>query len=165
MIRPAFFYGGPAASLVHGFKYRSRLDAARFSGRQMARALDRFPEIRDFDCLAPVPLHPSRMRERGYNQALLLAQEVSAAVGKPIEEPLARRFPTKPQWNLGRRQRSKNLVNGIVARDGSPKDKRILLVDDVCTTSATLEECAKALRLAGASSVNALVFARQTYRG
>lgn len=130
----------------------------------MARALARLPEVRRFDLLVPVPLHPSRLRERGYNQALLLAREVSTASGRPVAEPLSRRFATKPQWNLGRSARRANLSGSFAAARGSMKGLRVLLVDDVCTTSATLEECAKALRRAGAASVNALVFARQSLK-
>ncbi|MBI5622431.1 MAG: ComF family protein [Elusimicrobia bacterium] len=161
VIRPAFFYGGTASTLVHGFKYRGRLDAAAFCGRMMALALPQFPELAGFDCLAPVPLHPSRMRERGYNQALLLAREIAEVWRKPVREPLSRSRATKPQWGLGRGERGRNVSGGIRAEPGSAKGLAVLLVDDVCTTGATLEECAGALREAGAESVSAFVFARQ----
>ncbi|MBI5208343.1 MAG: ComF family protein [Elusimicrobia bacterium] len=165
LIRPAFYYGGAAASLVHAFKYRGRGDAARFCGRRMAEGLGRSPELRGFDRVVPVPLHPSRLRERGYNQALLLAEEVASASGKPVSDLLVRRVATKPQWNLARGQRSANLAGAFMARDGLPAGAKVLLIDDVCTTSATLEECAKALKAAGAASVHALVFARQSLKG
>jgi ComF family protein len=149
---------------VHAFKYRHRLDAARFCGRRMAGSLPRLPELWGFDCLVPVPLHRSRLRERGYNQALLLAREVASTTGKPIEELLIRRHATRPQWNLGRGEREKNVSGGIIAAPGAAQNRKVLLIDDVCTTSATLEECAKALRSAGAESVKALVLARQTLK-
>ncbi|MBI5883621.1 MAG: ComF family protein [Elusimicrobia bacterium] len=164
-IRPVFFYGGAAACLVHAFKYRHRVDAARFCGKRMSGALPRLPELWGFDCLVPVPLHRSRLRERGYNQARLLALEVAATSRKPVEELLVRRHATKPQWNLGRGERGKNVSGGIVAGPGEAEGRKVLLIDDVCTTSATLEECAKALRSAGADSVKALVLARQTLKG
>jgi ComF family protein len=127
----------------------------------MALALPRFPELGAFDGLVPVPLHPSRLRERGYNQARLLAAEIGLVHRKPVLEPLKRCRATKPQWNLGRGERGRNVSGGIKAAPGSAKGLRLLLIDDVCTTGATLEECARALREGGAESVGAFVFARQ----
>ena len=160
VIRAACWYRGPAVSLVHGLKYRGRRDAAAYAAARMARVCAK-PELRDFDALIPVPLHPARLAERGYNQALLLARKLSTATGRPVLELLERRRPTRPQWGLGRAARRENLADAISVREGLAAPERALLIDDVCTSSATLEACARALQSAGARRVSACVFARR----
>ncbi len=160
-VRAAFLYKGALPGVVHSFKYRGRLGAARAAGRWMARALPRFPELSGFDALVPVPLHPRRLAERGYNQAGLLATELSAAAGLPVLELLERRKPTAPQWSLDRDARRENLAGAFVA-GAAAKGLKLLLIDDVCTSGSSLEGCAKALQGAGAASVSGYVLARQT---
>ena len=126
----------------------------------MARGLPRFPELSGFNALVPVPLHPRRARERGYNQARLIAEAISAACGAPVLDILERRRHTRPQSSLNRGQRLENISAAISAREQA-SGIRALIVDDVCTTSASLEACAKALRGAGSEDVRAYVFARQ----
>lgn len=160
LIRAAFFYQGPAMTIVHAFKYRGRRKAAEIAGTQMALALPRFPELGCFDGLVPMPLHPERERERGYNQARILAAEISDATGIPLMEPLSRRRDTKPQWRLSRKERRKN-ISGVFSVKNPCPGKNLIIIDDVCTSSASLEECAKVLREAGAARVCGYVFARQ----
>ncbi len=162
MIRAAYLYKGPAVSLVHSFKFRGRRAAAVAAGDWMARRFELFPELGEFDAVVPVPLHKSRLTERGYNQADLLAGPVSEVLGVPCEGFLNRHRRTSPQWSLGRRARKENLRGAFAARArGEVAGMRILLVDDVATSGVSLEECAKALQDGGAKSVAAYVFARQ----
>jgi len=112
------------------------------------------------DVLVPVPLHPARERRRGHNQARLLAAEMAPRLGLPMVEGLARLRNTPAQVGLSRAQRLVNVRGAFCATDAAVTDKCVLLIDDVCTTGATLGACADALRRAGARSVWALTLAR-----
>ena len=162
LVRAAFLYRGPVPALVHAFKYRGRRAAARAAGRWMACLLPRFPELSGHDTVVPVPLHTRRLKERGYNQAGLLAEELARMAGWPVLDLLQRAKPTRPQWDLDRQSRLKNLAGAFLAVPQA-RGRSVLLIDDVCTSGASLEECAQALHRAGASRVAAYVFARQTY--
>ena len=161
LIRAAFLYRGPVPGLVHAFKYRGRRQAADAAGRWMACLLPGLPELAGHDVVVPVPLHPRRLRERGYNQARLLAVRVGAAAGLPVLDLLKRVLPTRPQPGLDRRARARNLAAAFLAAPEAG-GRSVLLVDDVCTSGASLEGCAEALRRAGARRVGAFVLARQT---
>lgn len=163
MIRAAFRYGGPAASLVHAFKYRGQRSACRTAGSWMAAAFARYPELGWPDAVVAVPLHRRRLRLRGYNQAWLIAESFARALELPLLDVLSRPRPTRQQWALGRRQRQENL-GGVIAFSGMPEQVEglcLLVIDDVCTTGSSLEACAGALRTAGAGRVDGFVFARQ----
>jgi ComF family protein len=162
LIRAAAAHKGPAASLVHAFKFRGSPAAAREAGRRMARDVARLPELAGFEALVPVPLHPRRERERGYNQAELLARELAAGTGLPMLNLLERRRGSVPSWRLRRSARQNELSGAFVIgpQGGAASGKRLLLIDDVCASATTLEECAMALRRAGAADVAAAVFAR-----
>ena len=112
--------------------------------------------------LVPVPLHEDRLRERGYNQSALLARAM--ADGEPAlpvdEESLVRIRATASQTTLNRVERRANMAGAFACRDGRLAGKRVLLIDDVCTTGATLEACAVACRAAGAASVWGLTLTR-----
>ena len=116
----------------------------------------------DVDVIVPVPLHPTRLRAREFNQSLLLADQLSRHLSRPVSATnLVRIVATDPQTTLSRQERLRNLRKAFEIR--KPQDlaeKRILLVDDVYTTGATLNECAKTLRKAGAGPVFALTLAR-----
>jgi len=163
LVRAAAAHRGPAVSLVHAFKFRGLPCAARAAGRFMAREFARHGELAGFDALVPVPLHPRRERQRGYNQAEILAREVAAATGLPIMCFLERRHGKGPAWRMGKEERQTELSGAFAVRSGCEKDttgKRLLLIDDVCATATTLEECARALREAGAADAAGWVFAR-----
>lgn len=161
LIRAAAAHRGPAASLVHAFKFRGSPSAARAAGRLLAADWTRRPELHGFDAIAAVPLHPRRERERGYNQAEILARELAAASGLPLLGLLERRRAAAPSWRLDREERKRELEGAFAARPGTGAlGQRLLLVDDVCASATTLEECALALRRAGAADVAACVFAR-----
>lgn len=116
----------------------------------------------DVDLLMPVPLHPSRLREREFNQSLLLADRLNRRLRLPLSyDNLIRVRPTQPQTELNRAARLKNLRRSfVVQRPEEVTGRRILLVDDVLTTGTTVNECAKALRKAGASDVYVGTLAR-----
>lgn len=131
-------------------KFRGVADLARELGPALAAA------VSPGDVLVPVPLHPRRERERGYNQAGLLARE-AARPGATLLSSLVRIRPTATQVGLRAAERRRN-VSGAFALVGSPPPTA-LLVDDVMTTGATLLECARTLRRAGTASVRAVVVA------
>jgi ComF family protein len=113
------------------------------------------------DVVVPVPLHTARLRERGYNQAALLARELAQQAGLPIDEgTLVRKRATAPQVELNAKQRKENVHGAFYCSGNALTGKRVLLIDDVCTTGATLEACAVALYENGARSVQALTLAR-----
>jgi ComF family protein len=117
------------------------------------------------DVLVCVPLHPRRLRERGYNQSSLLARELGKRIDLPvIEDCLIRVKQARPQVKAGDvRERRRNVADAFVCRDEEMSGKQIILVDDVCTSGATLESCATALKSKGAMSVWGLTLAREIY--
>ena len=152
-------FGGAVADVVRRFKFSDRPDLARPLGELLRPTARRLRG--SATALVPVPLHPSRLAERGYNQAALLARWVADDVGAPaLPGALARVVPTAQQVGLARDARLANVRGAFVARDTRLCGARVLLVDDVATTGATLAACADALRAAGARSVTALVVAR-----
>lgn len=162
MIRAAFQYKDAAVSLVHSFKFRGRREAARTAGDWMGSALPRFPELGKPDALVPMPLHFRRRRERGYNQAKLIADGLSPWADAPVEELLVRLRETRPLWALRRDDRQAALRGAFACpKPELVAGRRFWLVDDVCTSGASLEGCAQSLLAAGAASVRGFVFARQ----
>jgi ComF family protein len=160
-----FEYGYPLHSLVHALKYRGELAAARvfgslLGGRAAALGLDRAADV-----LLPVPLHPSRLAERGFNQSLEIARWVSREAGLPVDPRLAqRRRSTLPQVGLHGPARVANVRDAFVAAAGV-SGRRVVLVDDVTTTGSTLQALATALLAAGALEVDAWCVARADRRG
>jgi competence protein ComFC len=114
------------------------------------------------DVMVPVPLHIRRLRERGFNQALLLVKELSKRAGIPYQERVLRKIKDTPvQITLKKRERSKNLKGAFQVQDQEAiKGKTVVLVDDVYTTGATVNECSRALLAAGAKQVAVLTVAR-----
>ena len=153
---------GVVREFIHRFKY----DHERFLrlplGAWLADALSD-PRLngRPFDAIVPVPLHPTRYRERGFNQAALLAELLSAHAAVPLLDGLQRTRYTTTQTRLDRQERMENLRNAFRVRKGAHvQSLHLLLVDDVFTTGATVDECARVLRLAGAASVRVATVAR-----
>ena len=154
-----FPYLPPLRDAICSFKYRDKHTLAQPLARLMISAL---PSRIDVDVIIPVPLHPARLRAREFNQSLLLADQLSHHLARPVSAThLVRIAATDPQTTLTRQARLNNLRKAFdVRRPQDLKKKRILLVDDVFTTGTTLNECAKALRQAGSGPVFALTLAR-----
>jgi ComF family protein len=160
--RAAVRYDEIARSLVHSLKYGDRLDLAPTAGRWMARAGRELLE--DADALVPVPLHWRRLWTRRFNQSAMLAKAISPIVGVPLaENALSRVKATAQQVGLSQAERASNVQGAFrVQPDGKAevKGRNLVLVDDVLTSGATADACARALLRAGASRVDVLVFAR-----
>ncbi len=161
--RSAFVFTPELRSLVHALKYRDRDDLAPWLAGEMARSLERFPELAAFRFLAAVPLHASRLRERGFNQAELLARGLASRADLFYLEGASERTRDTPsQTSLSKPERRANMAGAfLVARPELVKGRRILLVDDVATTLATLRELAAELKRAGATGVAAYTLARE----
>ena len=146
---------------VHSYKFRGGRGHGRFFGLLMAQALrDQWEE--PVDAIVWVPLSRKHLRKRGYDQAELLARRVGELMGMPVICALVKVRETKTQSHLaGDAVRRANVLGAYAVLPGAELEgKRIVLVDDVCTSGATLSECAACLRMAGAESVVALTFAR-----
>ncbi|MCS0504065.1 ComF family protein [Ancylobacter sp. GSK1Z-4-2] len=160
--RAAALFGEVARDLVHALKYADRLDVAAPMARMMARA--GADVLADAEALVPVPLHAMRLWRRRFNQSAALALALQCISGVPARTSwLARRRATPPQVGLDRAARAANVAGAFEVPDEARaelKGRRVVLVDDVLTTGATLDACAKALSRAGAGRVDVLVFAR-----
>ena len=153
---------GIVRRIVHDFKYNRQMHLRHVVGGWLCRTLeDSRLHGRPFDLVVPVPLHPARQRERGFNQALLLAELVSARISVPIRAVLERVRYTTTQTAFDRTERMENLHNAFrLRKKADVRHLRVLLIDDVLTTGATLSECARILRKAGALSIHAATAAR-----
>jgi ComF family protein len=153
-------YGGALAAAIRRFKFAGRPDLARPLGHLLRRAAR--DAAASADRVVPVPLHARRLAERGYNQAALLARHAADELGVPLDaRALVRLRDTPQQANLVREARLANVARAFRARPPAAlRGGRVLLVDDVATTGATLEACRDALLEAGAAEVTALVVAR-----
>jgi ComF family protein len=156
---------GLARDLIHRFKYGREFVLRRVLGDWLAETLDE-PRLaaalaREEVVLVPVPLHPTRLRERRFNQSEALAEWVAKKRGLRVERPLRRIRRTITQTQFDRRQRMRNLREAFALLQNAPvTDKSFLLVDDVLTTGSTLDECARVLLEGGASCVRAITIAR-----
>jgi ComF family protein len=150
-------YSGPARDLVRALKFRGAVGVADAMAAQIAANAP--PGWLDGRTLVPVPLHPSRRRSRGYNQATAIAEALARRTGLPVADLLARAGPALTQVGRHRAERRAGPAGSIEAiRPVVPE--RVLLVDDVVTTGATLAACRAALVAAGALEVDGVVFAR-----
>ena len=152
-------YDGPLRSILQAFKYDRRRSLAAPLGRLMR--LRGAAVLADADCVVPVPLHWRRRWRRGFNQALDLARQL----GVPVRCALRRRGNTRTQTDLPADARLRNVRDAFVAtRRAGVSGLRLVLVDDVSTTGATLEACARVLMAAGAAEVRTLTAARVSTR-
>lgn len=153
---------GDAARLVRALKFGGWFALADPMGEAMAPAARRLVGTGPTPVLTPVPLAAGRRRERGFNQAALLARSLSDAGGWPVRDLLVRRPGGRRQARLDRRQRTRNVRGRFAARpEGRPGDDRpVLLVDDVVTTGATAGACLEALRAGGRRVLGVVAFAR-----
>lgn len=143
--------------LIHELKYRERLILVDYLADALARRVALRP-----DRLVALPLHPARLRERGFNQSLLLARRISRRLGIPLLPDLCERVRnTPPQSGLPWKERDKNMRGAFICASGdSIKGKHVAIVDDVMTTGASTGELARMLKQAGASEVSVWVIAR-----
>ena len=153
---------GIVRKLVHEFKYNRQRYLCHPLSDWLAETLDDL-RLRDrrFDFIVPVPLHPTRERERGFNQAQLLAEGLAARSHLPVRPALERIRYTTTQTQFDRHERMENLRDAFRLRKKEDvRDCRVLLIDDVLTTGSTLSECAHVLKKAGALTVHAATAAR-----
>jgi len=159
-IRAAFRYEGPVREAILQFKYHGVSAMADELAGPLQNLLAEHPLA--FDVIVPVPLAPDRLRERGYNQAEALARRLGKALDKPVVPGLVRTRSTRAQALLRSWEERYNNVAGAFRADPAlVTGRRILVVDDVCTTGATLESCGEALKAAGATTAWGLALARE----
>lgn len=160
--RAAVRFDEISRALVHALKYADRLDLAPMMGRWIARAGREL--LAEADALVPVPLHWRRLWARRFNQSAMLAAAISNQTGLPIAAGALKRVkPTAQQVGLSRTERTANVQGAFrVPPDGRAvvTGRRLVLVDDVLTSGATVDGCVRALLRAGAANVDVLVFAR-----
>jgi len=160
--RAAVRYDDVARSLVHALKYGDRLDLAPTMARWMARAGSDL--LADADLIVPVPLHWRRLWARRFNQSAALAGFISRQAGPPVSVTALKRARATPQQvGLSRAARAANVQGAFRVDDAGKAEirrKQVLLVDDVLTSGATVDTCARALLRDGARQVDVLVFAR-----
>ena len=151
------YYEGTLREAIHKFKYEGKTALAEPLGDWLAALASK-----ECHLIIPVPLHKRRLRERGFNQSLLLAKRLGRALKLPVDyQSLIRTRPTPPQINLSREERLRNVRGAFAIGDRSKVSGRsILLIDDVITSGATVGECARTLLKAGAASVEVLALAR-----
>ena len=157
-----YLYEGTLMEAIHQFKYGAKAFLADALGPLLAQfAQMHVRGSKDILCI-PVPLHPKRLRERGFNQSLLLARHLADGLDTELDFLSLRRVKyTLPQTGLGREERRKNVRNAFrLEHPKAVKGKRVLLVDDVATTGNTLNACAGVLKRSGARKVLCLVLAR-----
>lgn len=153
----AFVYGGPVAEAIRRLKYAGRSDLAQPLGELLSAAAR--SHLGRVDVVIPVPLHHRRLRQRGYNQAALLGRYVARHLHLPLDTRRLRRIRyTAPQVELQPAQRQDNVRDAFTALR-RPRQPRVLLVDDVRTTGATLQAAATALQATGCDEVRFLTLA------
>ena len=147
---------------IHQFKYRGKTATGKSLGKLMAEFSYPGFSIADYSLIIPVPLHLKRLRERGFNQSVILAREIARSFSVPLDfMTLKKHIHTDPQVSLGKKEREKNVRGAFtVKRENTIKNESILLVDDVYTTGSTLKECARVLKNHGAREVAAITLAR-----
>jgi ComF family protein len=160
--RSSGLYEGALKEAIHTFKYRGVFSFVRFFGDLLQPTLQTLSRDYPVDVMIPVPLHIRRLRERGFNQALLLVKELSKRIGIPYEGSALKKIKDTPvQISLKKRERRKNLTGAFQVTDTEAlKGKSVVLVDDVYTTGATVNECSRTLLKAGAERVAVLTVAR-----
>lgn len=162
-MRSPFRFDEAVRKAIHQLKYQNLRAISRCLAELLADYLRSNPL--PGEVLVPVPLHPQRLRERGYNQSSLLARELGKLTNLPvIEDCLIRVKQSQPQVKAaGLKERRENVADAFACQNDKLSDKQIILIDDVCTSGATLESCATALKNKGALSVWGLTLAREIY--
>lgn len=155
-VHALYRYAFPVDRMIQALKYQHRLPIAAWFGQQLAGLIP----TDSCDLIVPLPLHPVRLRERGFNQAVEIARTLGGCLKIPVDRnSLQRRRATPPQAGLPLKERHGN-VRGAFECSRDLNGARILLIDDVLTSGASADECARVLRLHGAASVHVVVVAR-----
>ena len=162
-IRSPFRFDEVVRKSIHQLKYQNLKAISHCLAELLADYLRSNPL--PGEVLVPVPLHPQRLRERGYNQSSLLTRELGKLTNLwVVEDCLIRVKQAQPQVRAaGLEERRRNVADAFVCRNGKLSGKQVILIDDVCTSGATLESCATALKNKGALSVWGLTLAREVY--
>ena len=155
-------YRATLLDAIHLFKYHGKISTGEALGRMMAQISYDSLAIGNYSLIIPVPLHPKRLRERGFNQSLILARQVSKRFSIPLDFlALKRTVHTEAQVRLSGRARRVNVRGAFSVPDrGRVRGERIVLIDDVYTTGSTVRECARVLLHSGAREVAVLTLAR-----
>ena len=156
-----FSYDESDRQLIHFFKFEDYMFLAELFGAEMAAEVEQIPELRKADFIVPVPLHPARKRERGYDQCMLLAKAVAQNTGITLSVFLERIKYTPPQATITKWPEKEKNVRGVfkVRHKDLICGKSVILLDDIFTTGATANECSKVLKKAGASKIMVLTTA------
>ena len=152
---------GRCAAALAALKYSGASRLAPTLAVAAAPALTRLLDVSGPATLVPVPVHPERLRVRGYNQAALIARELARLARQQFADVLQRTRPTMKQHRLDRAARLANLRDAFAVRAGASVPARLIVVDDIITTTATLEACASVLVEAGAQEVYGFAVARE----
>lgn len=160
-------YDGALRLAVHRLKFRGQQDFGRVLGEVLYQSVD--PSWwAAVDCIVPVPLHPDRLQQRGFNQAEVVASQLASLTGKPLRRVLIRHVATHAQTGLSQRQRQRNVQDAFriaLGQERWAQGKCLLLVDDVMTTGSTLDACARVLCQAGAADVRVATLAVTNLHG
>lgn len=150
----AFVYNKAMSEAIYRFKYMNRPEYACLFGSQMAKAIRRRRELTRAGLIIPVPLYAQKQRARGFNQAELLAREISGLLGIPMDASLVMRTrATRAQKELDAQERRKNLKKAFKIRQNDVKLESVLIIDDIFTTGSTVDEIAGVLKRAGVKKV------------
>ena len=159
-LRSPFRFEGPLRDALFRLKYKGEHASAGPLANLMVGYLDRNPV--PVEALVPTPLHPRRLRSRGYNQSMLLAHEIGKRLNLPVREDLLIRISNpRPQVETQSQQERRSNVAGNFQCQGDAAGMSLLLIDDVATTGSTMSECALALKSVGAGRVHAFTLARE----
>ncbi len=152
--RSVFPYNGKIRKAMHDFKYAHRKENAAFFSDAICSHLGAWIQGLDVDVIVPIPIHKRRKRHRGYNQAELLANEVGKRLQIPVDRTILERCEnTKAQKELGRKERKINLENALKIHKNELQYYRVLLIDDIYTTGATLGSAASVLKASGVKEI------------
>jgi len=159
--RAVALYTSPLRECIHAFKYQSFISFRYLFGELLCEYLEKNPFLKEVDCLLPVPLHPARLKERGFNQSLILAEEIAKRFSLPLISKGVRRIkPTLPQVGLKVKERRKNVQGAFEIKEARLfQNKRILIVDDVLTSRSTVDSLSQALKKGGTKEVLVLAIA------
>ena len=162
-VRSVFWHEGGGREAVLRLKYRGVASLREWAGSESAQALSRFGLADYFAVVIPVPLHPARLRQRGYSQSAIVARPLARRLGLAYRpQSLVRTKDTRSQVSLSGHERAGNVRDAFDWVGPKLTGQHVLLFDDVCTTGATLNECARALQKAGAGEIWALTLTRET---